>query len=83
MGKMPGRLETYEESQAAWEVAYTRPDFFVVDDDMYGNSVRVEAGHTLVRPTVLHELVMLLIGTIGLFTWHCARVAFGYLETES
>lgn len=41
MGKMP-ILDTYEESDTAWPAATKRPDFFVVDDDMYGNSVRVE-----------------------------------------
>lgn len=59
MGKMP-ILDTYEESNAAWRGASKRPDFFVVDDDMYGNSVRVEADCTLVKPMLLHELLMLL-----------------------
>jgi hypothetical protein len=59
LGKMP-ILATYEESNDAWEGASKRPDFFVVDDDMYGNSVRVEADCTLVKPMLLHELLMLL-----------------------
>ena len=49
MGKMP-ILDTYEESNDAWESTSKRPDFFVVDDDMYGNSVRVEGDCTLVKP---------------------------------
>lgn len=59
MGKMP-ILDTYEESNDAWESSSKRPDFFVVDDDMYGNSVRVEGDCTLVKPILLHELLMLL-----------------------
>jgi hypothetical protein len=59
MGKMP-ILDTYEGSKDAWKSAGKRPDFFVVDDDMYGNSVRVEAVCTLVKPMLLHELLMLL-----------------------
>jgi hypothetical protein len=59
MGKMP-ILDTYEISKDAWESTSKRPDFFVVDDDMYGNSVRVEANCTLVKPMLLHELLMLL-----------------------
>jgi hypothetical protein len=59
MGKIP-ILDTYEESNDPWEVTSKKPDFFIVDDDMYGNSVRVEANCTLVRPAVLHELLMLL-----------------------
>src|SRR5437764_14563746 len=35
-----------------------KPDFFVVDDDMYGNSVRVEASSALVKPPLLDELLM-------------------------
>jgi len=59
MGKMP-ILDTYEASNDAWESTSKRPDFFVVDDDMYGNSVRVEGDCTLVKPMLLHELLMLL-----------------------
>lgn len=59
MGKMP-ILDTHEESDDAWQGANENPDFFVVDDDMYGNSVRVEADCTLVKPPLLHELLMLL-----------------------
>lgn len=59
MGKMP-ILDTYEESNKSWHSASKKPDFFVVDDDMYGNSVRVEGNCTLVKPMLLHELLMLL-----------------------
>ena len=59
LGKLPIR-ETYEESQDEWNVATLKPDFFVVDDDMYGNSVRVEAKPTLVKQPLLDELLMLL-----------------------
>lgn len=60
LGKMP-ILETYEESNDAWEIANRKPDFFVVDDDMYGNSVRIEARCSLVKPMLLHELLLLLV----------------------
>ena len=40
---------------------HRKPDFFVVDDDMYGNSVRIEARAVLVKPPLLGELLMLLI----------------------
>jgi len=59
-GKLP-ILETYEESTNEWHAANPKPDFFVVDDDMYGNSVRVEANTVLVKPPLLSELLMLLI----------------------
>ncbi|HEY4052990.1 MAG TPA: hypothetical protein VGL74_04570 [Terriglobales bacterium] len=59
MGKMP-ILNTCEESNDAWEIGNERPDFFVVDDDMYGNSVRVEAPSAFVKPVLLDELLMLL-----------------------
>jgi len=59
MEKMP-ILDTHEESNDAWEIASKRPDFFVVDDDLYGNSVRVEADCTLIKPVLLDELLMLL-----------------------
>lgn len=59
MGKLP-ILETYEESSDEWHFATRKPDFFVVDDDMYGNSVRVEASSSLVKPPLLDELLMLL-----------------------
>src|SRR5579871_125938 len=59
MGKMP-ILDTFEESTDAWRTASKKPDFFVVDDDMYGNSVRVEAHCTLVKPVLLEELLMLV-----------------------
>lgn len=65
-GKMP-ILDTYEESQDARGGAVdlrlagnAKPDFFVVDDDMYGMSVRVEGVYTRVKPVLLEELVMLL-----------------------
>lgn len=60
MGKMP-ILETYEESNDAWEPATRRPDFFVVDDDMYGMSVRVEGHCVLVKPVLLEELAMFMV----------------------
>jgi hypothetical protein len=58
-GKMP-ILDTYEESEDEWRVIDSKPDFFVVDDDMYGLSVRVEANWTLAKPVVLEELAMFL-----------------------
>ena len=51
MGKMP-ILNTHEESEDAWESANDNPDFFAADDDMYGNSVRVEADCTSVEPAL-------------------------------
>jgi hypothetical protein len=57
MGKMP-ILDSYEESQDDWRVSDRRPDFFVVDDDMYGLSVRVEAPCTLAKPVLLEEMAM-------------------------
>lgn len=60
LGKLP-ILESYEESLSEWHVTTRRPDFFVVDDDMYGNSVRVEASCALVKPSLLDELLMLLV----------------------
>ena len=39
---------------------YRKPDFFVVDDDMYGNSVRIEASCRPLKPPLLDELFMLL-----------------------
>jgi hypothetical protein len=59
LGKMP-ILDSYEESQLAWHASERSPDFFVVDDDMYGMSVRVEAAYTLAKPVLLEELVMFL-----------------------
>jgi len=59
MGKLP-ILDTYEESTNEWHFATRKPDFFVVDDDIYGNSARVEASSALVRPPLLDELLMLL-----------------------
>jgi len=44
-GKMP-ILDSYEESAKEWRGGDKKPDFFVVDDDMYGLSVRVEASWT-------------------------------------
>lgn len=76
-GKRP-ILETY--SRDEW---YRRPkaDFFVVDDDMYGLSVRVEASWTMAKPTLLEELatslkqcqewcVYLALVKGGLFVFH-------------
>jgi hypothetical protein len=59
MGKMP-ILDTYEESEDAWDGGESNPDFFVVDDDMYGRSVRVEASWTLARAVLFEELAMVL-----------------------
>lgn len=36
----------------------SNPDFFIVDDDLYGLSVRVEASWTLAKPVLLEELTM-------------------------
>jgi hypothetical protein len=60
MGKMP-ILDTYEKSEEAWRAASKKPDFFVVDEDIYRNSVRVEADCTLVKPVLFDELLMLLV----------------------
>ena len=59
LGKMP-ILDSYEVSQGDWHVGDPNPDFFVVDDDMYGMSVRVEAACTLAKPVLLEELARLL-----------------------
>jgi hypothetical protein len=59
MGKMP-ILDTYEESTEEWRGGDDHPDFFVVDDDMYGLSVRVEASWTLAKPALFEELAMFL-----------------------
>jgi hypothetical protein len=59
LGKLP-ILGTHEESTNEWNVATGKPDFFVMDDDMYGNSVHVEARSALVKPPLLDELLMLL-----------------------
>lgn len=59
MGKMP-ILDTYEESADEWQSSAKNPDFFVVDDDMYGMSVRVEASWNLAKPSLLEELAMFL-----------------------
>ncbi|HEY2545365.1 MAG TPA: hypothetical protein VGI46_04810 [Candidatus Acidoferrum sp.] len=53
-------LDTYEESVEEWRGGDSKPDFFVVDDDMYGLSVRVEASWTLAKPALLEELAMFL-----------------------
>jgi len=53
-------LDTYEESVEEWRGGNKKPDFFVVDDDMYGLSVRVEASWTLAKPALLEELAMFL-----------------------
>jgi hypothetical protein len=59
LGKMP-ILDSYEESQDAWQSSERTSDFFVVDDDMYGMSVRVEAACALAKPVLLEELAMFL-----------------------
>ena len=54
-------LDTYEESvMCDRQGGDSNPDFFVVDDDMYGLSVRVEASWTLAKPVLLEELAMFL-----------------------
>lgn len=58
-GKMP-ILDSYEESANEWQVGSKRPDFFVVDDDMYGMSVRVETTCGFMKPVILECLAMLL-----------------------
>jgi hypothetical protein len=79
-GKMP-ILDSYEESSDEWRVVDSHPDFFVVDDDMYGMSVRVEADCTLAKPALLEELAMFLkrcrewcvylaLGKGGLWVFH-------------
>jgi hypothetical protein len=59
LGKLP-ILDTFEESNLEWHSSDPHPDFFVVDDDMYGMSVRVESAYTLAKPVLLEELVMFL-----------------------
>ena len=59
MGKRP-ILDSAEESEDDWHIIDRKPDFFVVDDDMYGMTVRVEAACTLAKPVLLEELAMLL-----------------------
>jgi hypothetical protein len=59
-GKMP-ILDTYEESWDELQAGSSGADFFVVDDDMYGMSVRVEADHALVKSALLDELQMMLM----------------------
>jgi len=58
-GKMP-ILDTYEESVEEWRGGESKPDFFVVDDNMYGRSVRVEASWTLAKPALFEELAIFL-----------------------
>src|SRR3954470_1053103 len=60
MAKFPIR-ETYEESREAWRSTTDDPDFFVVTDDIYGMSVRVEADCVLIKARLLEELAMLLM----------------------
>ena len=52
--------DTYEESEHENHGVDAKPDFFVVDDDMYGLSVRVEASWTLAKPVLFEELAMFL-----------------------
>jgi hypothetical protein len=58
-GKRP-IVDSDEESLNDWRFINREPDFFVVDDDMYGMSVRVEANCHLAKPALLEELTMLL-----------------------
>jgi hypothetical protein len=59
LGKVP-ILGSYEKSYYASRGGNASPDFFVVDDDMYGMSVRIEGACTLAKPAVLEELAMFL-----------------------
>ena len=59
-GKKP-IFDTYEEAELhERQGGVAKPDFFVVDDDMYGLSVRVEASWTLLKPALIEELAMFL-----------------------
>ena len=58
-GKMP-ILDTYEGSVEESRGGDSKPDFFVVDDNMYGMSVRVEASWTFAKPVLFEELAMFL-----------------------
>src|SRR5258708_40145517 len=53
-------LASYGESYYASRGGKTSPDFFVVDEDMYGMSVRGEAACILAKPALLEELAMFL-----------------------
>ena len=57
MGKLP-ILDSYEESQDDCQVGDPKPDFFVVDDDMYGMSVRIEAPSRLAKPLLLEGRIV-------------------------
>lgn len=60
-GKLP-ILDAWEESYDEWHKSDSAddPDFYVVSDDMYGMSVRLEAEYSLVKPALLEELAMML-----------------------
>jgi hypothetical protein len=58
-GKIP-ILDTWEESEEEWPWGLENADFFVVDADMYGLSVRVEAYWNFAKPALLEELAMFL-----------------------
>jgi hypothetical protein len=59
IGRMP-ILQNYEASYDGAQPGTKKPDFFVVDDDVYGMSVRVEANCLVVKPVLLEEVAMLL-----------------------
>jgi hypothetical protein len=58
-GKIP-ILDSYDESYEQSSGGTSKPDFFVVDDDIYGRSVRVEASWKLAKPPLFEELAMFL-----------------------
>jgi hypothetical protein len=58
-GKMP-IIENYDCMLHDPEPGASKPEFFVVDDDMYGLSVRIEADWTMAKPVLLEELATLL-----------------------
>ena len=58
-GKMP-IIENYDPIRHDPEPGTSKPEFFVVDDDMYGLSVRIEASWTMAKPVLLEELAIFL-----------------------
>lgn len=58
-GKMP-IIENYDPILHNPEPGASKPEFFVVDDDMYGLSVRIEASWTMAKPVLLEELAIFL-----------------------
>ena len=71
-GQLP-ILQTWELSDAAWEMGTSSPDFFVISDlyNYWNRWNRVEAEPWLVNADLLRELVALLMsGRNGVSTWH-------------